>query len=237
MRTLIFGVIAVTAGLLQGAAPAPAFERAPDALERVTWRTRTLVGDDRLTKWKFVVPASGVGVPTFLEAVVRADAAGVDFVEGSGTQKVSPQFRKNLDYNLTSEERAVVRAQMGSIRMLTYRVEALSSGSERRIFEFAQSMGVDTIVMRMSVASPHFDALAGEFGVKVAFLGGMAQEVAHRSNSLGLGADTGLWAQEGLLPRDALAGVKDRLMYVLLRDRSGRGATPATSCSARGQVT
>jgi hypothetical protein len=98
MRTFICGMTVVAIGLWvapagskgQEAAQRPAFDRAPDALERVTWRTRRLVGDDRLTKWKFVVPASGAGVPTFLEAVVRADAAGVDFVEGSSTQKVRP---------------------------------------------------------------------------------------------------------------------------------------------------
>ena len=65
----------------QPQAPQPLAQRAPDALERVTWRTRTLVGDERLTQWKFAVPSDGVGVPTFLEAVVRADAAVVDFVE------------------------------------------------------------------------------------------------------------------------------------------------------------
>jgi len=92
------GFTIVTAALLavdsfvhaqsQPPAPQPLAQRAPDALERVTWRTRTLVGDDRLTRWKFAVPSDGVGVPTFLEAVVRADAAVVDFVEGTSTQKL-----------------------------------------------------------------------------------------------------------------------------------------------------
>ena len=36
---------------------------------------------------------------TFLDAVVRADAAVVDFVEGSSTQRVSPQLPKTLDHN------------------------------------------------------------------------------------------------------------------------------------------
>jgi hypothetical protein len=42
------------------AQPKPAFARAPDALERVTWRTRTLVGDDRLTRWKLAIPDLGL---------------------------------------------------------------------------------------------------------------------------------------------------------------------------------
>ena len=57
-----------------------AFERAADALERVTWRTRTLVGDERLTQWKLAVRPEGLGL---LDAVVRADALIVNFVEGT----------------------------------------------------------------------------------------------------------------------------------------------------------
>src|SRR5262245_43949332 len=86
------GFRALPAQSPQATTEKPTFERAPDALERVTWRTRTLVGDDRLTRWKFAIASTGVGVPTFLEAVVRADAAIVDFVEASSMQNVSPQI-------------------------------------------------------------------------------------------------------------------------------------------------
>ena len=73
----------------QRATSKPIFERAPDALERVSWRTRTLVGDDRLTNWNFAVATSTLPALTFMEAVVRADAAAVDFVEGFSGQRVS----------------------------------------------------------------------------------------------------------------------------------------------------
>ncbi|WP_409161764.1 hypothetical protein, partial [Pectobacterium sp. B2J-2] len=39
-----------------------AFERAPDALERVSWRTRTLVGDEKLTRWKLAVRLEGLSL-------------------------------------------------------------------------------------------------------------------------------------------------------------------------------
>ena len=45
-----------------------------------------------------------------------------------------------------------------------------------------------------------------------------------RSRRLGVGIDTGQWAQDGTNVRDGVARVKDRLLYVNLRDRSGRGA-------------
>src|SRR5262245_61406465 len=50
--TAVFGFSALTVGpLAQTQAAKPEFQRAPDALERVTWRTRTMVSDDRLTNW------------------------------------------------------------------------------------------------------------------------------------------------------------------------------------------
>ena len=215
----------------QGAAAKPALERAPDALERVTWRTRTLVGDDRLTQWKLAVRARGAGAPTFLDAVVRADAAVVDFVEGSSGQKAGPQLPKNLDHHLTAEEIAAIRSQMGTVRMLSYRADALGdAASQRKIFEFVKAMGGDTIVAPFDPALDRLEALANELDIKVAFLEEDSRPVRlmkaleGRGKRLGVAADTGLWAQEGVSPQDALAVVKDRLSHLSLRDRSGRGA-------------
>ena len=97
----------------------PEFKRAPDALERVSWRTRTLVGTERLTNWKFGVPATGVAAQTLWDAAVRADAAIVNFLEASPTQKVSAELRKNFDDNLTLEERAAVKKKLGREQIRT----------------------------------------------------------------------------------------------------------------------
>ncbi len=138
-------VLAVLAsrGPLQGAASEssqagtkpPAFQRAPDALERVSHRTRTAVGDDRLTRWRYgidtaslhnlsadrsaearrakVEARSAEADLTFLDAVVRTDAIVVEFVEGGAAQKVGPRLQKDLNDTLTDSERAAVRAGMG----------------------------------------------------------------------------------------------------------------------------
>jgi hypothetical protein len=71
------------------------------------------------------------------------------------------------------------------------------------------------------------DALAEEFKINVAVLNSSAETVKAmegRSRRLGVGIDTGQWAQDGTNARDGVARVKDRLLYVLLRDRSARGA-------------
>jgi type 1 glutamine amidotransferase len=206
---------------------APAFPRAADALERVTWRTRTLVANDRLTNWDLAIPGMGL---TFLESVVRADAALVPFVEASSTQRVSPQVQKNLDYNLTAAEVAAVRAGRGqNVRLGAYRVENMpaDTATRRRVFELAKDLGATTIVVPGNTDFAGLDTLAEEFRVTVAVLNSSAETLKAmegRSRRLGVGVDTGQWAQDGTNVRDGIARVKDRLLYVLVRDRSARGA-------------
>jgi type 1 glutamine amidotransferase len=221
----LFGVAMVTLVAQQN--QAPAFPRASDALERVTWRTRTLVTNDRLTNWDLAVPGMGL---TFQESVIRADAALVPFVEASSTQRVSPQLQKNLDHNLTVGEVASVRAAMGqNVRVGAYRVDSMpaDAATRRRIFDLARALGVTTIVVPGNTDFAGLDTLAEEFRVHVAVLNSSTETLKAmegRSRRLGVGIDTGQWAQDGTNMRDGVARVKDRLLYVLLRDRSARGA-------------
>src|SRR5688500_7327409 len=157
----LFGVCMATLVAQQN--QAPAFPRASDALERVSWRTRTLVANDRLTNWDVAIPGTGL---TFLESVVRADAALVPFVEASSTQRVSPQVQKNLDYNLTPAEIAAVRAGMGqNVRVGAYRVDNVpaDAATRRRVFELAQDLGATTLVVPGNTNFDGLDAFAEEF--------------------------------------------------------------------------
>jgi len=209
-----------TPSIAPQAQPQPIVDRAPDALERVTWRTRTLVGDGRLTNWKLAIPASGLGNLTFLEAVVRADAAIVDFVEGSNTQNVSPRVQKHLDWTLTSEEISAIRGRMGTVRMASYRVDSLAGdpASRRKLFAFAKAMGADTIVVPASSDLAGLEALADEHGVDVTVLGDaasaarVAKSLDGKSKRLGVGLD--IRPMDAASARAAVALVGSRLSYV-----------------------
>jgi type 1 glutamine amidotransferase len=231
----LFGVCMATLVAQQN--QAPAFPRASDALERVSWRTRTLVANDRLTNWDLAIPGMGL---TFLESVVRADAAIVPFVEASSTQRVSPQVQKNLDHNLTAAEIAAVRAGMGqNVGVSAYRVDSMpaDAATRRKIFELARALGATTIVVPGNTDFAGLDTLAEEFRVTVAVMNGSAETVKAmegRSRRLGVGIDTGQWVQDGTNVRDGVARVKDRLLYVNLRDRSGRGANAQNVPLGRG---
>ncbi len=219
-------------GAQQPAPAPPAFDRASDALEKVTWRTRTLVGDDRLTRWKFAVRPEGL---SFLDAIVRADALVVDYVEATSKQQVSGAIAKPLDAKLTSDEIAAIKAKMGTIKLLTYRVEPLPADAAARkaVLQFARSLGADTVVVTSpeDTAAQGLGAAADEAGITIAMLvppdklAAVVKAQAGQSAKLGVGIDTGAWLEAGKLPAEALTAVGDRLRYVNLRDRAALGAS------------
>jgi len=237
VAAVLGSALLATRPLAQTPGEKPEFRRAPDALERVTWRTRTMVGDDRLTNWDFAIATQTLQGLTFLEGVVRAEAAVVDFVEGAETQTVSPQLQKPFDHTLTAAERAEIKTRMGPVRLASYRVRRLPGDAPalRKLLEFAKDMNAGTIVVGSSEQESHaiappaaadlarLDALANEIGVNVALLGdaqAIVPALRGRSKRLGLGIDTSA-ANGAPSWRETLAPAKDTLAYVSLRDRSG----------------
>src|SRR5436190_6863944 len=69
-----------------GDQPVP-FPRPADALERVTFRIRTMLSTPNSAtnwiNWRFAIASTGLGNLTLQEAVVRTDAAQVNFIEAS----------------------------------------------------------------------------------------------------------------------------------------------------------
>lgn len=231
MRTLVPVVLTATLagslGLVAAVQEKPAFQRAPDALERVTWRTRTLVSDDRLTNWNFAIPGAG---QTFLDTVLRADAAVVTFVEASSTQAVDRGGTRTLDSAFTAEEVASLKSRMGEVRLLTYRVEgAATRESIEKALRFARDMGAETVVVPAGTSLDGLEGAADQAGVNVAVMADSARPaallkaLAGKGKRIGVGIDTGLWAEERVSPADGLSLVKERLLYLRLRDRSARG--------------
>jgi type 1 glutamine amidotransferase len=234
--TLVAGpaVVAVAASLLstpvrtQSTAPPPAFDRAPDALERVTWRTRTMVADGRLTGWKLALRPDGLPL---LDAIVRADAVVVNFVEGRSGQPIGTGFARPLDGRLSADEIADVRARMGTMRLLTYRVDPLpaDAAARRQVVAFAKAIGAETVLVGDTPALPLLGAEAEAAGLTIAVLAtprtlaDVTAALRTQPARIGVGLDTGAWLEAGRLPADALATIGDRLRYVNLRDRAALG--------------
>jgi uncharacterized protein len=205
-----------------------AFARASDALERVSWRTRTLVGDDRLTRWKLAVRPEGLGL---LDAVVRADAAGVAFVEAHRGQALGRTLTGSLDERLSADEIAAVRAGMGTVALLAYRVDRLGAdaAAQRQALQLAKALGAQTVVVTSGSLPSGLGTIAKELDVTVALLATPAtladamRSLDGQDAHLGIGIDTGAWLEAGQRPGAALALAGDRLRYLALRDRAALG--------------
>ena len=185
-------------------------------------------------------PADAFQGLSFLEAAVRLDALGLAYIEGSNQQWVSPEVRKNLDYNLTAEEVTAVRNRLRRlhVEMVAYHVDSLGPDDavRRKVFEFAKSMGAEMIISAPDPASlPAIDKLAGEIGINVAIENRSRKDtpaywdpkrvlaaLQGRSNRIGVRADLGSWIQEGIKPQEALSQLKERVMAVRLNDRTSR---------------
>ena len=104
--------------------------------------------------------------------------------------------------------------------MLTYRLEeAGTRESIERALRFARDIGAETVVVPSGTPLDGIEAIADQAGVNVAVMADSARPaallktLAGKGKRIGIGIDTGLWAQEGVSAADGLALVKERLLY------------------------
>ena len=190
-----------------------------------------MVGNGGITRWPFGIAGATLTGLTLQEAVVRANAAGLNGIEAANTLKVSAQNPKNLDYNLSPTEIQAARQHIGGgVNLRSYRVDSFGANAEtrRKVFEFAKALGANTIVGPAAGApASELDTLAGSLELNVVLTGrpeAVMTALQGRSERLKAGLDTGLLMEAGVAPLAGIAAVKDKLAYVSLRDRSVLGA-------------
>jgi type 1 glutamine amidotransferase len=163
--------------------------------------------------WKIGVPATAFGQLTFYEAAAKVDALGIANIAGDSAQKFSAEIPKSLDFRLAPGEMEAVRARLRALnmRMPVYITPVIGpdESAARKVFEFAKSLGVETIISFPEAAALEMiDKLAKEFGINVALrdLG----RIEGRSNRIGAVVES----------LDRLAILKDRPIVLNLRDRT-----------------
>src|SRR5438067_2193675 len=127
--------------------------------------------------WRIGVRSNDFDHRTFSEAAARVDALNVAYIAGFGSQEFSREIPKNLDYNLAPGELMAVKDRLRSLnlQMPVYFAPATGDAAfadesaARKLFQFAKSMGVETMVGSPDPASlVMLDKLAGEYGVNMA---------------------------------------------------------------------
>jgi type 1 glutamine amidotransferase/sugar phosphate isomerase/epimerase len=239
LRAALIAMTAGTAASAQAVAPAPAVTRAsgprgPVPVGRSLWRVPTIVELGQFLNWQVGVSSSAFQGLSLAEAAIRIDDLQLGYVESSNTQWVSPEIRKNLDYNLTPAELAVVKNRLRRFRvqMLAYRVDTLGpdDATRRKVFEFAKTLGVEMIVSPAEPGSlPAIDKLSNEFGVN--FVLESRSDPKHTLAELqGLSPHVGVelsvgGEQSGIDPLQAVTQLKERVMLVSLHDSSSLKGT------------
>ena len=101
----------------------------PSPVGRANWRVPTIFEAGNFFNWKVGAPASAFKGLTLSEAAVRIDKVSLGYVEGSNTQWVSSEIRKNLDYNLTPNELTAIKNRLGKFHVRWWPI--MSTGWDR----------------------------------------------------------------------------------------------------------
>jgi type 1 glutamine amidotransferase len=205
---------------IPGGAQTPAKSTRPPDSHHIRTAVSGLLG------WRVAAPTTAFRDVSFLEAASEADNLGLAYVEGFDTQRVSPAISRPLDYHLSAFEIGEVKNRLAqlNVKMAAYHVTALTPDDNgRKIFEFARSMGVETIFADPEPASlAAIDRLAGEFGINVALTaptpGEFNSMVQGRTNRIGASVDFTRWKPFRLSV--ALPLLQDRLFAVQLGGES-----------------
>lgn len=237
MKTVMRMVVvsaAVVFGSFQtasGSAPAPVSPAGDQSVRPTSGDIRTAVG--KLMGWQVGIFTSDFPTLTFAQAATLDDALGLASIGGSSDQKVSPEIDQNLDFNLSADGITFVKQRLHelALKMPTYRVANIPAdeASREKLFAFAKELGVQTIVTdAMPSSLSELDTIAGRDDVNVAIEStdspkDLMNSIHGLSPHFGVSVNLAGWMGHGVRPVDGLAEVKDRLMVVEVRDRSGFG--------------
>lgn len=190
--------------------------------------------------WRLAVQAWSFNKFTFYEAVDKAAALGLGWIEaypGQALSKDKPGAR--FDHGMSDELRKEVLKKLheSNVELVNYGVVGLSANEQesRRVFEFARRMGIETIVSEPPRdAFDVLDKLCAEYGVNVALHNHpkpspywnpdtVLEVCSGRSRRIGACADTGHWMRSGIVPLEALRKLEGRIVSLHFKDLNTMG--------------
>jgi sugar phosphate isomerase/epimerase len=193
---------------------------------------------------------------SFYETLEKVRELGIQYIEpypGQVLDRKNPSVK--FDHNLTAEQISQVKDKLmeTGVVPVSYGVVALDSSevSLRKVFDFARTMGLGTIV-----GDPSFDdftildRLAREYGISVAIHNHPSPSkyalprtvfdaVKGHDERIGACADTGHWMRSGANPVEALRLLEGRVVSVHLKDLTAFGDPKAEDVplgQGRGEV-
>ncbi|MFC1541006.1 family 16 glycoside hydrolase [Candidatus Latescibacterota bacterium] len=179
---------------------------------------------------------------TFFETLEKVEALGVNYVQAYGGQVLSKDM-PGLTFGpeLSDEQLKMVRSKLleHNIRINAYGVVGFENNEQsmREVFDFAQKMGIRTIV-----TEPAYDdyslieKMVREYNIKIAIHNHpipnkyarpetVLSHVKGLDSRIGVCADTGHWMRSGINPLEAIRSMEGRIIDVHLKDLRDFGTT------------
>jgi sugar phosphate isomerase/epimerase len=217
---LIIGVILLTVPVLAGDEPLP-----------MTGHPVT----DVYPGWQLGVQLWTFHTYTFMEAIAKAAALGVSWIEAYPGQKLGGDYPDiNFDQNLSADLRKFIKEKLNEYGLFlsAYGVVEMPDDETkcRQVFDFARDMGIGVIVAEPpDEAMDLVDRLCREYKIKLAIHNHpepshywnpdkVIEAVEGRSNYLGCCADLGHWPRSGVNPLQALKKLQGRIVSLHFKD-------------------
>ncbi len=194
--------------------------------------------------WKLGCQAYTFNRFTFFDAIDKVAKLGLRYIEAYPGQKLSPETGDVVfDHNLFPELQQKVKEKLAqaNIKLVNYGVVGLPNNEDecRKVFEFAKSMGIETIVSEPPPdAISLVDKLANEYQIKVAIHNHpkpsrywdykkVLEVTKDASPLIGSCADTGHWMRSGIEPMEAIKALGPRIISFHLKDLNEFGKRDA----------
>jgi len=208
--------------------------------------------------WRLGCQAYSFNRFTFFEAVDKTASLGLHCIEGYPSQRISKKLSAAMGADMTAAHRKEVLKKLADsgVKMVNFGV----GGYDRKHFEFAKAMGVETLVAEPNESEfDAIDKLCDEFRINLAIHNHakpshywnpetVLKVCKGRGKRIGACADTGHWARSGLKPIECLRKLQGRIISFHLKDLNQIGfGTPDTPthdvpwgkgiCDVRGMLT
>lgn len=223
MRSIVIVTAVAIAALVQGAERTRPKDGAAgprqSAVERLGWQ----IGIQTYSFNRF----------TLFEAIEKAKAAGVKFIEAYPGQKIAKDVEGAMGPGMAPEAVEKVKAKLKEcdITLVAFGVTGLGSEAEARTtFDFAKTMGIKVITSEPDPKDmAMLDKLCGEYGLKVAIHNHpkpsrfwnpdtVLEAVKGCSDRIGACADTGHWLRSGLDPLECMKKLSGRIVSMHMKD-------------------
>ncbi len=205
--------------------------------------------------WRLGVQAYTYRALTFFEAVDKASALGIHYIEAYTKQKVSKDHGSTTTGpDMSDDVVKAVQAKLkaADVKLVCYGVVRLKNDEAdcRKYFDFAKKMGIETLVAEPPAdAFDLIDKLCEEYKINVAIHNhpkpskywnpeAVLAVCKGRSQRIGACADTGHWSRSGLDPVECLKKLEERIISMHIKDiahkpgQSGSAAMTMADTSA-----